>query len=253
MVRRYLFRFTRPPVRVEVYPSLMIAEPTNIDPVPGLGEPLSAVSHLAAALVFLALSPRLVRRGRGNSLHVWALSIFAFGCVFQLAMSGIYHQLVPGSKANQILLRLDHAAIFFLIAATFTPVHVFLFSGFKRWGFLAFIWLAAIAGIVIKTLFFAQTPKWLGVSMYLALGWTGLISGASIWRRYGYRFMAPLFYGGIAYSLGVVFEVATAAMGGYQPIPRIAGGHEVFHFAVLLGMAIHWRFIASIAGACARR
>jgi channel protein (hemolysin III family) len=225
----------------------MIADPTNIDAVPGLGEPLSAVSHLAAALVFLALSPRLIRRGRGNSLHVLALSIFAFACVFQLAMSGVYHQLVPGSKANQILLRLDHAAIFFLIAATFTPVHIILFNGFQRWGFLAFIWTAAIAGIVLKALLFAQTPMWVGLTMYLGLGWTGLISGAFIWKRFGYRFMAPLFYGGIAYSAGVVFEAATAAMGGYQLIPGIAGGHEVFHFAVLLGMAIHWKFIGNIA------
>jgi len=226
----------------------MIAEPTNIDAVPGLGEPLSAVSHLLAALVFLALSPRLIKRGRGDPLRVLALSIFAFACVFQLLVSGIYHQLAPGSEANLLLLRIDHAAIFFLIAATFTPVHIILFKGFQRWGYLAFIWTAAITGIVLKSMFFAQTPMWLGLTLYLGLGWTGLISGAFLWRRYGYRFMAPLFYGGIAYSLGVVFEVVTAAMSGFQPIPGIVGGHEVFHFAVLLGMAIHWRFIGSFAG-----
>ncbi len=91
-------------------------------------------------------------------------------------------------------------------------MHIILFKGFQRWGFLVFIWSAAITGIVLKTLFFAQTPMWLGLSLYLGLGWTGLISGAFLWKRYGYRFMAPLFYGGIAYSLGVVFEVVTAAM-----------------------------------------
>ncbi len=225
----------------------MIAEPTNIEPLPGLGEPWSAITHLGAAVLFLVISVRLIRRGSGSAIRVVALCLFAFACVFQLAMSGVCHQLVPGSIANQVLLRLDHAAIFFLIAATFTPIHAILFRGAQRWIPLAFMWAAAITGIVLKSIFFAQTPMWLGATMYLGLGWVGIISGVMIWRRYHFRFMAPLLYGGIAYSLGVVFEAVTASMDVFQLIPGVLGGHEVFHLAVLIGMALHWRFIYGFA------
>ena len=214
--------------------------------MPWLGEPLSAITHLAGAVFFLSISKRLIRRGRGNRGRVVSLSIFAFACVFQLVMSGFSHQLVPGSAAARVLLRLDHAAIFFLIAATFTPMHVILFRGVQRWAPLAFVWVAAVFGIVLKSVFFAHVPMWLGVTLYLSLGWFGLVTGIMICRRYHFRFMSPLLYGGLSYSLGVVLEVVSAGK-GIQLIPGVFGGHEVFHLAVLIGMGLHWRFISGFA------
>lgn len=225
----------------------MIADPTKIEPLPGFGEPVAAMSHLAAAAIFAALTWPLLRRGRGSGVRVGSLGVYAFACVFQMAMSGVYHMLRPGSVGNQVLLRLDHAAIFFLIAATFTPIHVILFRGFWRWGKLAFIWSAAITGIVLKTVFSASTPLWLGALLYLGLGWMGIVTGVFLWRRHGFRVMAPLLYGGIAFSAGLALEVVMATNGVLQIAPGVFGGHELFHFAVLAGMAIHWKFIYGFA------
>ena len=225
----------------------MIADPTKIEPFAGFGEPLSSVTHLAAAAAFAWLAVKLIRRGAGHAGRVFALTIYSVAVVFQLIVSGVYHLLPPSSVANGVLLRIDHAAIFFLIAATFTPVHGILFRGAWRWGFLTFIWIAAISGIVLKTIFSAQTPLWFGASLYVGLGWVGLLSGILAWRRFGFRSMAPMLYGGLAYTGGLLLEWAMAGADVLQIIPGVLGGHELFHLAVIAGIAIHWRMIYGFA------
>jgi predicted membrane channel-forming protein YqfA (hemolysin III family) len=75
------------------------------------------------------------------------------------------------------------------------------------------------------------------------MGWIGLISGGLLWRRSGFRFVAPILWGGVAYSIGALMEHwrwPTLVPGVIQP-------HEVFHVAVLVGLALHWSFIYAIA------
>lgn len=144
--------------------------------IPGFSEPVSSLSHLAAAVVFAVLSVSLIARGRGEAQRIVALAVFAFSCVLLLSLSGLYHLLSPGTAGRSVLLRLDHAAIFVLIAGSFTPVHVILLRDRWQWHLLAWIWIAAIAALVLKTVYFDAMPAWLGLLMYLGLGWLGLIS-----------------------------------------------------------------------------
>lgn len=225
----------------------MIADPTKINSFAGLGEPVSAVTHLAAAGVFAWLSFGMLRRAGQHTLRRLCISIYVFAVIFQLVISGVYHWLPPGSVANKVLLRIDHAAIFFLIAASFTPIHVILFKGFARWGVLAFIWPAAITGIVLKSVI--TMPMALGASLYAGLGWVGLVTGIMTWRRYGPSLIKLMFYGGVAYTIGLLIEwwMADASHSALQIIPGVIGGHELFHIAVISGIAIHWALIYRIA------
>ncbi|MGH8636081.1 MAG: PAQR family membrane homeostasis protein TrhA, partial [Burkholderiales bacterium] len=120
----------------------------------GLSDPVSSVTHLAGALVFASMAGALLRRGRGSAPRLLSLSVFAFSCVLLLSLSGAYHLLSPGTEERALLKQLDHAAIFLLIAASFTPVHTILFRGAWRWGMLAAVWGAALAGVILKTLYF---------------------------------------------------------------------------------------------------
>src|SRR5687767_13132626 len=99
--------------------------------IPGFGDPVSSLTHLAAAVVFAILSGFLVARGRGDAGRAASLAVFAFSCVLLLSMSGVYHLLTPDTAARAVLMRLDHAAIFVLIAGSFTPIHVILLR--NRW------------------------------------------------------------------------------------------------------------------------
>jgi channel protein (hemolysin III family) len=212
-------------------------------PIPGFSDPVSSLSHLLGAGVFACLTPFLLWRGRGNALRLTLLSVFAFSTVFLLSMSGVYHLLSEGGAGRAVLQRLDHGAIFVLIAGTFTPLHGILFRGWWRWGPLLFVWAAAITGITLKTIFFTGLAEWLGLTFYLALGWFGAVSGLELWRRHGMAFVRPMLWGGVAYTIGGTLEFLRPPF----LIPGVLGPHELFHLAVLVGISFHWRFVWQFA------
>jgi channel protein (hemolysin III family) len=158
-------------------------------------------------------------------------------------MSGVYHLLTPGTAGRAVLLRLDHAAIFVLIAGTFTAVHGIVYHGLGRWGPLLFIWTAAITGITLKTIFFDGVGDLLSLALFLGLGWVGAFSGGVLWYRYGFRFVRPLVWGAIAYTIGGIQEY----LGWPILVPGVIGAHELFHVMVLIGAIFHWRFVYQFA------
>ena len=211
--------------------------------LPGFHEPVSSMSHLLGAGVFFVLSCMLLMRGRhhrGNMIH---LGIYGLSVVLLMSMSGVYHMLVRGDTPHRVMERLDHGAIFILIAGTFTPAHGILFRGLLRWLPLFLIWTAAITGITLKTVFFDDLPEWLGLTFYLTLGWLGLVSGIVLARRFGFAFVKPLLIGGVAYSIGGALDF----LRWFAVIPGVVHSHELFHFAVLMGAFWHWLFIWQFA------
>ena len=219
--------------------------PTDVQvyQLPGFSEPFSAISHLFGAGLFLFLGSMLMQRGRGSVPRMIYLGIYSFTSVFLLAMSGVYHMMDKDGSAHFVLARLDHGAIFLFIAGTFTPIHGLLFHGVMRWAPLLLIWVLAITGVTLKTVFFDTVPYWLGLSFYLGMGWIGVLSGVILARRFGFAYIRPLFLGGVAYSFGAIvdFWVAPVVIAG------VINPHEVFHIFVLLAALIHWKFVWTIA------
>src|SRR5262245_14208697 len=212
--------------------------------LPGFHDPFSSLTHLLGAGAFLFLGMFLIQRVGGNRARVFFLSVYVFTCVFLLSMSGVYHMLERGGTAREVLARLDHGAIFLLIAGTFTPAHGILFRGWLRWGALLLVWSAAVTGVTLKTVFFEDVAEWLGLALYLALAWMGGVSMVLLARRYGFAFIRPLLLGGLAYTAGGV----TDFLGWPVAVPGFVHPHEVFHMAILVGVFLHWRFTWQIAG-----
>jgi channel protein (hemolysin III family) len=213
-----------------------------VDPIPGFYEPVASFSHLLAAPVFAILAVFLLRRGWGSRTRLIFLGIYALSSVFLFSMSGVYH-LLPPSGGRTVLERLDHSGIFCLIVGTFTAVHGLLFRGLERWIPLILMWTAGITGITLKVIFFRDVPEWLGLVLYLGLGWMGGFSAVALWIRFGTEFMRPVIWGGIAYTFGGLLEFLD------WPIlwHGVIGPHELFHIAVLVGAGIYWWFIYRIA------
>jgi channel protein (hemolysin III family) len=199
--------------------------------------------------VFAIVGFLLVRKGRrvegpGWNRRMTGLAIFAFAAVAQLGISGAYHVLQPGLAPRLVMQQIDHTAIFILIAATFVPVHAILFEGWRRWLILLILFSLAAIGITLNFLHFNKLPEILGLTFYIAMGWVGAYSGYALYCRYGWGFIRPLVWGGIAYTLGGIVEFLR------QPVllEGIVGPHELFHLAVLAGLGFHFRFIFSFAG-----
>ncbi len=211
----------------------------------GFSDPVSSLTHLLAAVVFALLGAWLIARGRGNALRVLALIVYVVGIVFALAMSGVFHLLDPAGAARAVLRRLDHAGIFFLIAATYTPIHMIQFRGVMRWGVLSLVWTCAITGIVFKAVFFDRIPEWVSLTLYLGLGWVGIVSVIALLRRYGWPPLGPLVWGAIAYTIGATLEFLRWPV----LIPGVIGPHELFHLFVLGGVTWHFVYIWRLAPA----
>lgn len=213
------------------------------DPVPFLGvaDPISTLTHLGGAVLFTLLGVRLAVAARSNPLHFTAIVIYVAGVVFALAMSASFHSIARHTGARQLMMVVDHAAIFFLIAASYTPVHVIRFSQvWMRWGVLGIVWAAAIAGIIAKSIFFDEIPEWVGLSLYLGLGWAGLITVTGLYFSTGLKPLYSLLGGALAYTIGAALDFA----GVPTLVAGVLGPHEVFHLFVLLGIALHWHYIS---------
>ena len=209
----------------------------------GFWDPFSAASHLVGAIVFLILGIRLVQRARPDRARQLAMGIYAGSGVLLLLLSGLYHMATGGTMLSRLLVRLDHAAIFFLIAGTFTPIHALLFRGALRWVPLTFIWIAAFAGAILKTLFFYSVPESVGLTLFLVMGWLGLVGGFILLHREGLAFVRPLLLGGLAFSAGSLMEFFRWP----TVLPGFIHAHEVFHVAAMIGYAFHFKFMWSFA------
>lgn len=180
---------------------------------------------------------------RGNRSRTISLLIFVFAVVFLLTMSGIFHLLTPNTNGRFVLKMLDHAAIFTLIAATFTPIHILQFKGFLRWGILLFVWVTAITGITLKSIYFEDIPEIVSLAIYLCMGWLGAITGHQLYKRLGLNAILSLIYGAIAYTFGATLEFVRYPV----LISGVIGPHELFHVLVLFGISFHWLFIYRMA------
>ena len=211
--------------------------------IPGFREPFNCFTHFLAAAVFGVLTFWLIRRGWGHRGRVACLGVFALASVAMLSISGVYHMLGDGGTPRAVMLRLDYASIFVLIAATFTAGHGILFRGLARWGPLLVIWSLAITGITLKTIFADQVQLWLGVALYLALGWLGVFTVIALWRRHDFAFVRPALWGAAAYTVGALL----LWLGQPTLIPGVVGPHEVWHLAVIAGLGFHWKFVYKFA------
>jgi hemolysin III len=207
-------------------------------PILGFSEPVSSLTHLLGALAAALALPLLWQRAKGWLQRAGAM-IFGGAAVLLLTMSGVFHLLDPSGAAREVFLRLDHAAIWLLIAGTFTPMALAAFDGWRRSVGLAIVWGGALLGVTLKSIFFHSFLESVGLLLYLALGWVGGAYGVGVGRRYGWRSARWLIAGGVIYSVGAALDFARAP----TLIPHVFGPHELFHLCVLGGVAAHLVFI----------
>jgi len=211
----------------------------EIIPIPGFSEPVNSLTHLLAAGVAFVGTFFLCYKGWGNRIRIFSLIVFSSSLVFLFSMSGVYHLLDPANLPRFVFQRLDHAAIWTLIAGTFTPMHMILFRGTWRWGVLILIWTIAITGLVLEAVFFEDVPAWLSLSFYLGLGWFGVLTGWHFRRTFGDPSIRYLWLGGVCYSIGGLLDF----LGWPRMVDGVIEGHEIFHFFVIAGAFYHWLFI----------
>jgi hemolysin III len=197
---------------------------------------LRGVSHQIAAFASLPAALALVLRAKGGAGTVGAL-VYGASLVALFSVSAIYHRMYWPLSARRLVGRLDHAAIFLLIAGTYTPLGLLLGPGIGR-TLLALVWAGALAGIV-TVVWFTRAPKPVRASLYVVLGWFVVPVVPALHAAIGIRALALLFVGGFFYTVGAVIY----AMRRPDPLPATFGFHEIFHLLVVAAAACHFAVV----------
>lgn len=202
-------------------------------------DPVSGLTHLGAAVAALIGLIGMLISARGQSGKEIALVIYGVSLVLMFSASAVYHLVQASPKTLAVLRKIDHSAIYLLIAGTYTPICLTFFSGFFRWGLLAIIWTLALSGIAVK-IFILKAPRWVTAGIYLGMGWLSVIAAGEIWTRMPAAAITWLVAGGLLYSIGAVIYARKKP----DPLPAVFGFHEIWHIFVILGALSHFIVVA---------
>ena len=164
----------------------------------------------------------------GDAWHITSTSIFGATLVLLYGASALYHG-IPHPTAKALLQKLDHAAIYLLIAGTYTPFLLINLRGAWGWSLFGVIWGLAVVGAIME--FVDWKPfKRLSLTLYLGMGWIIVIAIQPLMENLASAGLYLLIAGGLAYSLGVIFYV-------WEKLPY---NHAVWHLFVLAGSIFHY-------------
>lgn len=202
-------------------------------------DPVSGLSHLAAAVGAGFGLVGLLWLGRDSVEKEISLLVYGLSLIGMLSASAAYHLIQSNPAGIQRLRKLDHSAIYLLIAGSYTPICLHFFGGFWHWGLLGIIWGMALVGIITK-LFIINAPRWVSAGIYLLMGWLSILAVNEMVHTMPAGALVGLVAGGLFYTVGAVVYI-TKKLDFY---PGVFGFHEVWHIFVILGCLSHFMVIA---------
>ncbi len=195
------------------------------------GERLNSITHIAGTGLALAGLAILVAYAaiKGDAWKIVSFSIYGVTLVILYSFSSLYHSF--RGKAKHIFQKLDHAAIYLLIAGTYTPFTLVSLRGAWGWSMFGVIWLLAIIGLT-QDILLKKRNQILSVSIYVLMGWLALAVLRPLGRVLPASGLLWLVGGGILYTAGIIFYALDSRVFKYS--------HGIFHFFVLGGSICHY-------------
>ena len=194
-------------------------------------------SHFLAALAAVVGTVVLAVASRDSSLRVVSL-VYGGSMVFLFTASSLYHAFKDQEDGGSIWRRLDHLAIFFMIAGSYTPICYVYLTGPWRWSILGVQWGLVVLGLGFK-LIFLHAPRVATTAIYLVMGWIAVVPFEQLRDRMDGSSASLLIGGGLAYTVGAICYAAKRP----NPAPGWFGFHEIFHLFVILGALLHYLLI----------
>jgi hemolysin III len=190
----------------------------------------NGVSHGIALVGCLIATPFLLISAAqpGDAWNVVGAAVFAGAMIFMYMASALYHFL-PENRTKRVLRVLDHVAIFFLIAGTYTPFTLGVLRGAWGWTLFSIVWGLAVLGMTLKIKGALWHPH-ISTGLYLAMGWMIVVAIRPLWLKVPLPGILLLLAGGIVYTGGVAFYAAE----------RVRYSHFVWHLFVVLGTTCHF-------------
>jgi hemolysin III len=198
----------------------------------------SLTAALGVAAMLLGIPWLVVRAAEGTGAwRVIGALAFGGGALLMFGTSTLYHA-ARHARTKAVLRRLDHSAIYLLIAGTYTPFTIGVVRGPLGWTLFAVVWGLAIIGVIFKLTGAMLRIPWASTLIYIVIGWIGLVACRQLWNNLTAAQFGWLVAGGLCYTAGVPFYLWK----------RQRYAHVVWHFFVLGGVACH--FVAILILVC---
>jgi hemolysin III len=169
-------------------------------------EPVNCLTHLFGALFSSVGMVMLLRQSWGEPLYLFSFIIYGLSSTALYLASSLFHGLKVGEQRRRLLLRLDHAGIFAMIAGCYSPLALITLKSYSPalgWGFFIAVWTMAVLGMVLR-LKYLDAPRWLSTGVYLLLGWAGVLILEPLSYVLPFGALLFMFLGGAFYSVGAV-------------------------------------------------
>ena len=189
----------------------------------------NSVSHGAMAGLILLLLPisTIYAYTRGGLALGLSTGIYMISILLMFLCSCVYHSMEFGSSQKYVMRILDHCFIFVAIAGTYTPILVYMVGGYMGYGLLVLQWFVTIVGIV-STAVSKNYHKKLSLTLYLVMGWIGILILPTL-LRHDLMFFGLILLGGVFYSIGVYFYVK-----------KFPYAHFIWHIFIVLASIAHY-------------
>ncbi len=192
--------------------------------------------HFHQAAFFFAFGACSMLLTKTDDLRSFiALLIYSTSLMTLLGVSALYHRIQWKPEERIWMRRLDHAAIFILIAGTGTPIFMLGLPAEASHKLLILTWSVASVGI-LQSLFWPQAPKWISALLYIFAGWIIVPYLPELNQALGSLSVLFLFIGGVIYTLGAVIYASHKP----NPWPKVFGYHEIFHLLVVVAAFFHF-------------
>jgi hemolysin III len=199
---------------------------------------LRGVSHHFAFFAALGAGAVLVAMS-ASARAAGASAVYAITLAAMFGVSATYHRIDWGPTAERLWRRVDHSAIFLVIAGTYTPVCLLAIGGNLGPRLLALVWVGAALG-TLQSMLWPHAPRAIAVALYCALGWLIVAYFGEVRAALGAAPMLLLFGGGVMYTTGALVY----ALQRPDPRPAVFGYHEIFHVLVIAASICHFAAIA---------
>ena len=194
------------------------------------GERFNGYSHLVGAIGAVVAASVLVAMGaqKGDVWRIVSFAVYGATLVTLFSASTLYH--CTRGRLKAVLRKVDHCAIYLLIAGSYTPFALVSLNGPWGWTLFGAVWALALAGVVQECCI-ARGARFTSLAIYLLMGWLALFALEPLFEALGRRGMAWLIASGVVYTGGIVF---------YLYDGRVRHFHGIWHLCVLAGSALHY-------------
>lgn len=198
-------------------------------------EPVNALTHFVTFIASIVGLVFLIILSRNNVSKLVTMTIYGISIIFLYGASSLYHWLKTSPQKARLLRKLDHVAIYLLIAGSYTPVFYYGLTGTWKWAMLIAVWTLALIGVFLK-ICFMQIPRYVSTAFYVTLGWIALAPFLQLFKNLPAGAVYLMVIGGVTYTIGAIIY-ATKCLNFF---PNRFGFHEIFHLFVMAGSIIHF-------------